>query len=125
MSKMSMKNHKDLEVWKKSVAFVTEIYRISKSFPKEEIYGLTSQLRRAAVSIPSNIAEGAARQSNKDFERFLFISLGSISEVETQLIISKNLEYLNENEFETLQNKLIEMRKMLLGLIKYFDNQKR
>ncbi len=124
MSKMSMKNHKDLEVWKKSVAFVTEIYRISKSFPKEEIYGLTSQLRRAAVSIPSNIAEGAARQSNKDFERFLFISLGSISEVETQLIISKNLEYLNENEFETLQNKLIEIRKMLLGLIKYFDKQK-
>ncbi len=124
MSKMSMKNHKDLEVWKKSVAFVTEVYRISKSFPKEEIYGLTSQLRRAAVSIPSNIAEGAARQSNKDFERFLFISLGSISEVETQLIISKNLEYLNENEFEILQNKLIEIRKMLLGLIKYFDKQK-
>ena len=86
-----MKTHRDLDVWKKSVSLVTSIYEITKSFPKEEIYGLTNQIRRAAVSVPSNIAEGSARQGNKEFIQFLYIALGSLTELETQLIIARNL----------------------------------
>ena len=94
----NVKSHEDLTVWKMSIDFVTDIYRITKDFPREEIYGLTSQLRRAAVSIPSNIAEGAARHSTKEYIQFLYISLGSIAEVETQLIIAKNLNYIDSND---------------------------
>jgi four helix bundle protein len=86
--------HKDLEVWKLSINFVTSIYKKTNSFPKEEIYGLTSQIRRAAVSIPSNIAEGAARRNKTEFRQFLYIALGSAAELETQLIISGNLNFL-------------------------------
>lgn len=86
-----MKSHKDLEVWKRSVELVKTIYEITKSFPKEELYGLTNQMRRSAISIPSNIAEGAARNHNKEFIQFLYITLGSIAELETQIIISKKL----------------------------------
>lgn len=84
-----MKTHKDLDVWKKSVDFVTIIYKETQSFPKEELYGLTSQMRRAAVSIPSNIAEGSARQGNKELVQFLYIALGSVVELDTQLIMSQ------------------------------------
>lgn len=83
-----MKTHKDLEVWKKSVEFVTDLYKVTQDFPKEEFYGLTSQMRRAAVSIPSNIAEGSARQGNKELVQFLYIALGSAVELDTQLIIA-------------------------------------
>lgn len=91
-----MKTHKDLEVWKKSVEFVTDLYKVTQDFPKEEFYGLTSQMRRAAVSIPSNIAEGSARQGNKELVQFLYIALGSAVELDTQLIIARNLTYINE-----------------------------
>ncbi len=94
-----MKTLKDLEVWKKGITLVTDIYVLTKNFPKEEVYGLTNQLRRAAVSIPSNIAEGAARQSNKEFIHFLYIALGSFVELDTQLIIAQNLNYINEKDF--------------------------
>ena len=105
--------HKDLNVWKKSMQFVMEIYSLTSHFPKEEIYGLTSQIRRAAVSIPSNISEGAARQTQKEFCQFLYIAMGSLAELETQLIIAQNLEYI-----ETFDNQPIdEIRKMLNGLI--------
>ncbi len=114
-----MKTHKDLNVWKKSIELVEIIYDVSKSFPKEEIYGITNQIRRAAVSIPSNIAEGAARQSNKEFIRFLFIALGSLSELETQLIIVNKLKYLKTSNDITLLNDIEELRKMITGLIKY------
>jgi len=80
-----VRDHKELDVWKTSVELVTEVYVATKTFPKEELYGLTNQLRRAAVSVPSNIAEGAARQTTKEFVQFLYISLGSVAEVETQL----------------------------------------
>ena len=116
MSELS--NHKDLEVWKQSIDFVTAIYNITKSFPKEEIYGLTSQIRRASVSIPSNIAEGAARKNKTEFRQFLYIALGSLTEVETQLIISLKILLLNERKFEELNSKLVSIRKMLIGLIK-------
>lgn len=114
-------NHKDLEVWKKSIVFVTEIYRATNSFPKEEIYGLTSQIRRAAVSIPSNIAEGSARQSDKEFIQFLYIALGSLVETETQLIISKEIGYLNDISY--LSQEVENIRKMLIGLIKHLKEK--
>lgn len=113
-----LKNHKDLNVWQESIEFVTKIYSITHQFPKEEIYGLTSQIRRAAVSVPSNIAEGAARKSKTEFKQFLYISLGSLSEVETQLIISKNLEYIDKTTYDNLNHKVISIRKMITGLIK-------
>ncbi|MFV0198744.1 four helix bundle protein [Empedobacter falsenii] len=114
-----MKTHKDLEVWKKSVDFVTTIYSETQNFPKEEIYGLTNQMRRAAVSIPSNIAEGSARQGNKELVQFLYIALGSAVELDTQLIIARNLTYINEEKFIQLIVKLEEIAKMLNGLINY------
>ena len=102
-------------MWKKSIQFVKKIYGITSKFPDTEKYGLTNQMRRCAVSIPSNIAEGAGRNSKKEFKQFLYISLGSISEIETQLIISTELNYQKDN---SLLDELNEIRKMLFGLIK-------
>ncbi len=116
-----MKNHYDLDVWKKSIELVKDIYEVSKFFPKEEIYGLTSQIRRAAVSIPSNIAEGASRQSNKEFIQFLYIALGSSSEVETQLIIAKELSFIKDTEYILKQIK--EIKKMINGLLRYIKTK--
>lgn len=110
-----MNTHKDLLVWKKSIDFVTEIYKLTQNFPKEEQYGLVSQLRRSAISIPSNIAEGAARNSEKEFIRFLQIARASATEIETQLIIAKNLDYLTIDN--NLQEHLVELLKMLSALI--------
>ena len=118
-----MKTHKDLDVWKKSVSLVTSIYDVTKSFPKDEIYGITNQIRGSAVSIPSNIAEGSARQGDKEFAHFLYISLGSLSELETQLIIANNLKYFTSNDYELTIDRLEEIRKMLLGLIKFVKNK--
>ena len=111
-----MKTHKDLIVWQKSMDFVTEIYKETQHFPKEEVYGLVSQLRRAAVSVPSNIAEGAARNTDKEYVRFLFIARASAAEIETQLIIAENLDYIIAKD-NRLKNNLLEISKMLTGLI--------
>ncbi len=108
-------NHYDLDVWKKSINLVTDIYKATSDFPKEEIFGLTSHLRKTAISIPSNIAEGAARKGQKEFIRFLYISLGSLSELDTQLIIAENIEYLEYTV--TLKEKLLAIKYMLNGLI--------
>ena len=116
-----MKTHKDLKLWKNSMDFVERIYKITISFPKEEKYGLTSQLRRAAISVPSNIAEGAARKSKKEFTNFLYIGLGSLTEVETQLILSERLGYIDCNN--GILKPLEELRAMFLGLIKYLARQ--
>ncbi|MBP9793910.1 MAG: four helix bundle protein, partial [Flavobacterium sp.] len=89
-----MSNFRDLLVWQKSMIFVTKIYNTTKKFPKEEQFGITSQIRRSAISIPSNISEGLGRNSNKDYLRFLNIAIGSLFELQTQLEISKNIEYL-------------------------------
>ena len=111
---VELKGHKDLDVWKKSINLATEIYKVTESFPKEEIYGLISQIRRSVVSISANIAEGAARNSKKEFIQFLYISLGSVAELETELLIAKNIGYLkNDNIFERIK----VIRKMLSGLI--------
>ena len=112
-----MAHFKELIVWQKSINLVTEIHRITEKFPSNEIYGLTSQLRRACVSVPSNIAEGNTRRSKADYLQFLRIARGSCSEIETQIIISKNLEFIDDNTFETLILNIIEISKMINGLI--------
>lgn len=117
-----MSNHKDLDAWKYSIEFVSEIYEFTKSFPKEEIYGLTNQIRRCAISIPSNIAEGSARQSDKEFIQFLHIAMGSLVELETQLIIAKNLSYIKS--IDNQLDKIAVIRKLIVGLIKYLKNKK-
>jgi len=110
-------NHKDLDVWNKGVSLVTDIYKLTKNYPKDEVYGLANQMRRAAVSIPSNIAEGASRNSDKEFIQFLYIALGSASELETQIIISRNLSYIEDAESETYLKNIESLKKMLNGLI--------
>ena len=115
---MKIKNYKDLNIWERSIKVVEDIYKITKNFPKEEIYGLTSQLRRSAVSIPSNIAEGFARFSNKEYRQFLFISLGSCAELSTQIIIASRLDYLESKESDKLLNEIDEISKMTMSLIK-------
>jgi four helix bundle protein len=112
-----VKSHKDLDVWKLSMVLVEHIYAITKKFPKEETYGLSLQLRRAGVSVCSNIAEGAARGHDKEFSQFLYIALGSISEIETQLEIARRLGYLAT--LETSNEMLTRIRKMLIGLIRH------
>ena len=116
---VKVRTHKDLDVWKKAMSFVTELYKITATFPKDERYGLTSQMRRAAVSIPSIISEGAARQSNKEFIQFLYIALGSNVEIETQLNIARNLNFINDETFERMDEDQNEISRMLMGLIKY------
>jgi four helix bundle protein len=118
-----LRTHKDLDVWKQSIELVTEIYGITKSFPKDELYGLVNQIRRAAVSIPSNIAEGAARKNNKEFIQFLYIALGSISELETQIIICQKLSYLNQIKSGNLLEEIIQIRSLLIGLIKFLKKK--
>jgi four helix bundle protein len=113
-----METHKNLIVWQKSIAFVTSVYEFTKSYPREEIYGITSQIRRAAVSIPSNMAEGCARKTTKEYLHFLYVSLGSAAELETQLIISSNLGYIGLEQKQQLQIALEEIMRMLLALIK-------
>ena len=112
-----MKDFKKLIVWQKSIELVTLIYKISKDFPNEEKYGLTSQVTRSAVSIPSNIAEGSSRISERDYFRFLEISLGSAFELETQLIIVEKLEIVNSTEISGLIDQTKMVQKMLSGLM--------
>ncbi|TDQ23826.1 four helix bundle protein [Tenacibaculum caenipelagi] len=111
--KTSIKTFRDLLVWQKSMVFVTEVYKISNDFPKEEVFGLTSQIRRCAVSIPSNISEGYGRQSLGDFIRFLNIGIASLFELQTQLEISLNLEYISNESFTKLYEQSREIERML------------
>lgn len=112
-----MANFKELLIWQKSINFVTEIYELTNDFPKNEMYGLISQIRRASISIPSNIAEGNSRRSVADYLQFLKIARGSCAEVETQLIIAQNLTFLSEEHYLKLNQDIIEISKMLNGLI--------
>ena len=113
------KNFKDLRVWQQSIDLVKNVYRVTQNFPKEEIYGLTSQIRRAAVSIPSNIAEGQARKSHAEFKKFLTYSSGSAAELETQLVIARELEFLDKSVFANFQSRLEEIQKMTFALMNY------
>ena len=114
---MPITTYKDLDVWKKAMDLVVEVYQITKLLPKYETYGLADQMRRAAVSIPSNIAEGQGRHSSAEFVRFLSIARGSCSELETQLLICIRLEYVNETDTEDVLNLCQVVGKMLSALI--------
>jgi len=116
-----MSSHKELKVYQKAMDFVTEIYRLTNLFPSEEKFGLTSQMRRAAISIPSNMAEGAARKNTKEYIQFIYISLGSSSEIETQLELAKRLGFVED--IESLNNTNNEIIYMLTGLIKSLTNK--
>lgn len=109
-------NHKDLEVWKRSMCLVTDVYGLTKSFPKEELYSLTNQIRRSAISIPSNIAEGRSKRTTRDFMRFINIACGSAAELETQLMIGKNLGYVAAEKLEPFLDELGQIARMLNGL---------
>ncbi len=119
-----MNNYKELNVWQKAIELVKEVYKLTNNFPINEQYGLTSQIRRAAVSIPSNIAEGAGRRSNKEFEHFLSISLGSCFELETQIIIGQELNYANSDNCDVTVKLITEVQKMIRGLQKSLQAQK-
>src|SRR4030066_218630 len=106
-----MKGHHKLDVWKRGIEFVTKIYKLTESFPRSEIYGLVQQMRKSAVSIPSNIAEGAGRNSKNEFKQFLSIAQGSTAELETQILIARNLGFIEDPEL--LLTELDELSKML------------
>lgn len=118
-----MRPHEKLDVWNKAIEFVVTIYQITESFPKEEKFGLTSQIRRAAVSIPANIAEGAARESNKESIYFLSNAQGSASEVETELLIAYRLGYLKENTYTETRAILDSIGRMLIGLSQHLKRK--
>ena len=113
-----MQNYKELKVWERSHFVTLEIYKITKSFPKEEVYGLSSQMRRAVTSIPANIAEGCGRFTKPDFANFLQIALGSANETEYYLLLAKDLNYLDSIIFTELSNLVNQIKAMLIGLIK-------
>jgi four helix bundle protein len=112
-----VKSYKDLIIWQKGIELTKEIYKVVKKFPKEETYVLSDQLRRAAISIPSNIAEGQARQHTTEFKQFLYIALGSLAELNTQLIIGKELGYISNTVLIESEIKVVELRKMISTLI--------
>ena len=112
-----MRSFKDLKVWKKGHELTLWIYQATKSFPKDEMYGLTSQLRRATASIPANIAEGCVRGSGAEFRRFLQVALGSASELEYHILLSHELGYLDKSQYESLENNATELKRMITSFI--------
>jgi len=114
----NMKTFRDLFIWQKAMTLVTNTYQISEKFPKEELFGLTSQIRRSAISIPSNIVEGYGRGSNKEFSRFINIAISSLFEFQTQIEIAKNINYLNEKEFKSIYEETRELEAMIISFSK-------
>lgn len=113
-----IKSYEDLLVWQRTIKLSLDVYGVTKHYPKDELYGLISQLRRSAISIPSNIAEGRSRGTKKDFCQFLRIALGSLSELDTQLLISKELRFIEANEYAKITKETDEIGKMLSTMIK-------
>lgn len=113
-----MRNYKELQVWERSHKLTLEVYRLTKYFPKEELFGLVSQMRRCAVSIPANIAEGCGKNSEKDLLRFLQISLGSLMELDYYIILAKDLEYISNDKSSQMSEELTQLRKMLITFMK-------
>jgi four helix bundle protein len=120
---MKVQNYRGLIAWQKAMALVKSIYQTTKGFPKDETYGLTSQIRRAAVSIPSNIAEGQGRNSTKEFIQFLSIAYGSLMEVETQIMIAESLEYLQTKDLEVFLEQTGEVARLINGLSKSLESK--
>jgi four helix bundle protein len=118
-----LKNYKDLKVWQKAYQLCITIYKITKHFPKEEQYGLTSQIRRSAVSVPSNIAEGYGRKTTQEYMQSLYIAYGSHCELETQIMLSKDLGYIKSDDFQELQQNIGDVERMLKALIKSLQNK--
>ena len=118
-----LKNYKELNVWQKSYALCLHIYKITKGFPKDEIYGLTSQIRRSAVSIPPNIAEGYGRKTTIEYVRFLYIAYGSICELETQTMISGDLSYVEKESLGKLKGEIGDIERILKALIKFLESK--
>ena len=112
-----MKNFRELTVWVKGYELTLEIYQVTSKFPKDEIYGLTAQIRRAGVSVPANIAEGCGREGDAEFARFLVIAMGSSAELECLFLLAKDLRYLNAADYDLLSGRLTSLRKMLNALI--------
>ena len=110
-----MHNYKEMKIWQNARTLVKAVYKVSEQFPKEELYGLTSQIRRAAVSVPANIAEGAGRGTDRDFCHFLDIARGSLFELETLLILSKDIEYISDIDFNSVSDNLNEIIKMMIS----------
>ncbi|MBA7575124.1 hypothetical protein ES708_16945 [subsurface metagenome] len=119
----TIKSFEDLIIWQESRKFTNNIYKLTKKFPQEELYGLTSQMRRAAVSVMSNIAEGFDRRTTKEFISFLIISRASVSEVQNDLYISLDLDYVNKENFQTTYNYAQKIAKLINGLITYLKTQ--
>ncbi len=120
---MKVKSYRDLETWQQAMALVMEVYRVTKIFPKEELFGLTSQLRRATVSIPSNIAEGQGRTSTKEFLHHLAIAYGSLCEAETQLLIGRQLEYMNQQDYGNITELTARVGRLINGLSNSLQNK--
>ena len=118
---MKVKDYKELKVWNKGIDIVDLTYEITNRFPNEEKYGLGSHMQKTAISIPSNIAEGFARYHTKEYKQFLFIALGSCAELETQSIIAKRRDYVNENNFKRLSENIDHESRMIMNLIKSLD----
>ena len=118
-----IRSHRDLIVWQRAMSMVTDVYRVTNVFPATEKFGLTSQLRRAAISVPSNIAEGYGRGTSQDYLRFLRIARGSLFEVDTQLLIATNLGFLNHDQYQQVENQLAETGRVLAGLIKSIESR--
>ena len=114
----AIKSFKELKVWQMGMEIVKDVYQLTKKFPKEELYGLASQMRRSAISVPSNIAEGFKRYHAREYRQFLHIALGSVAELETQLIISKELAFITESELRNISEKIDHLSKMLSSLLK-------
>jgi four helix bundle protein len=123
IEKSRMFAHKKLDAWKDSMILVEDVYLITSCFPKSELFGLSSQIRRSAVSVPANISEGAARNRPKEFIRFIRFSFGSLSELETHLEISYRLRFIDENTFVRLQNKITKISAQLSGLIRSIEKK--
>ena len=115
-----MQSYRDLNAWQKSMQLVEDVYRMTKAFPRDELYGLTAQIRRSAISIPSNIAEGKGRHSDREFSQFLRHARRSILELETQLLIGQRLKYVDDSAAEQLMKQTAEIGRMLNGLLKAF-----
>ena len=118
-----MKDFRKLVVWEKAHLMVLEVYRVTRIFPKDELHGIISQMRRAAVSIPTNIAEGCGRGTDRDFGRFLHIAMGSANELEYLLVLSRDLSFLESEVYREMESRTIEIKKMLSSLIKSVGNR--
>ena len=116
--KTKIRTYRDLDIWQKGIEIVREVYKVTKTFPKEETYGLSSQLKRAAVSMPSNIAGGFKRYHNREYKQFLYVTLGSCAEVETQLTIAEKLGYMDKSKEKELLEKLDHIGRMITNLVK-------